>query len=146
MRLFTVSILLGYFYLAVLYIPFAFSSAGGPTCATNEGEITLAIGERCGDTVYVGTISGEHLYTEAIARKEKLTWVAATVTCADLGSGWRVPSRSELKLLFHSRHAGPLAGTLDSGWYWSSTRATSLSTPWVLGSGPIDWLDASAPV
>lgn len=132
MRLSAVSIFLWAFCIGAFYAPFAFSSAGGPACATYESQGALAIGDRCGNAIYVGSINGEQLYTEAIARKEKRSWAAATATCAGLGMGWRVPNRSELKLIFDNRHAGALAGMLDSGWHWSSSRATGLSTPWVL--------------
>jgi len=132
MRFSSVSIFLWSFFIGVFYAPFAFSSAGSPACATYESKGALAIGDRCGNAVYVGSINGEQLYAEATGRREKRGWAAATATCADLGRGWRVPNKSELKLLFDHRDSGALAGTLDSGRHWSSSRATGISTPWIL--------------
>lgn len=110
----------------------SFSVASDLPCENSERQTALVIGDRCGDAIYVGAVDGEQIYVEAAARDEKLTWAAATATCAELGASWRVPSRAELKLLFDSRDAEALSGMLDAGWYWSSSLATGLSTPWAL--------------
>lgn len=101
-------------------------------CGTHDGRKSVTVGDRCGDAVYIGMADGEHVYAEAVARGGKLTWAAATATCADLGASWRVPSRAELKLLFDSRDAAALAGMFDAGWYWSSSQATGLRASWAL--------------
>jgi hypothetical protein len=118
--------------MGVSYAPFAFSATGGPTCPTYESQGALAVGDRCGNAIYVGSINGEQLFADSIASKEKQSWGASTATCADLGAGWRVPNRVELKLLFDDRHTGALTETIDSGWHWSSSRASGLGTRWIL--------------
>lgn len=49
---------------------------------------------------------------------EKMTWEAAKKACADLGDGWRLPTKEELNEMYRNKDKIG-AFTLDN--YWSST-------------------------
>jgi hypothetical protein len=47
-----------------------------------------------------------------------MNWVDATKACADLGDGWRLPTKDELKYLYVNKIA---IGEFTNKSYWSST-------------------------
>jgi hypothetical protein len=47
-----------------------------------------------------------------------MNWVDATKACADLGDGWRLPTKDELKYLYVNKIA---IGEFTNKTYWSST-------------------------
>jgi hypothetical protein len=49
---------------------------------------------------------------------EKMNWDEAKKACADLGDGWRLPTRLELLLMYNNQDE---LGGFASGDYWSST-------------------------
>lgn len=48
----------------------------------------------------------------------KMKWNEAKKTCADLGDGWRLPTRLELLLMYNNQDE---LGGFASNYYWSST-------------------------
>ena len=54
-------------------------------------------------------------------------WFEAVKACADLGDGWRLPTKEELKMLYENRDK--IGGFADYG-YWSSTESGS-SDAWL---------------
>jgi len=53
---------------------------------------------------------------------EKMTWEVAKKACADLGDGWRLPTKEELNEMYRNKDKLG-AFTLDN--YWSSSENTS---------------------
>ena len=53
---------------------------------------------------------------------EKMTWEAAKKACADLGDGWRLPTKEELNEMYRNKDKLG-AFTLDN--YWSSSENTN---------------------
>jgi hypothetical protein len=53
---------------------------------------------------------------------EKMTWEAAKKACADLGDGWRLPTKEELNDMYRNKDKIG-AFTLDN--YWSSSENTN---------------------
>jgi hypothetical protein len=49
---------------------------------------------------------------------EQMTWEDAMKACADLGDGWRLPTKKELNILYKNKDK---IGGFASGYYWSST-------------------------
>ena len=52
----------------------------------------------------------------------KMKWDEAKKTCADLGDGWRLPTRLELLLMYNNQDE---LGGFASNYYWSSTEGGS---------------------
>jgi hypothetical protein len=48
----------------------------------------------------------------------KYTWNYAKIVCADLGEGWRLPTREELHLMWVNRES---IGNFAAAYYWSSS-------------------------
>ena len=48
----------------------------------------------------------------------QMDWMEATKACADLGDGWRLPTKDELNILYENKDK---IGGFASGYYWSST-------------------------
>jgi len=70
-----------------------------------------------GQTVKIGNLE--------IAEKdfvEKMTWEAAKKACADLGDGWRLPTKDELNILFENKDK---IGGFSENNYWSSLEIDS---------------------
>jgi hypothetical protein len=49
-----------------------------------------------------------------------MTVVDAKSACANLGSGWRLPTLEELQVMYEELHLKG-KGNFDDDWYWSST-------------------------
>ena len=49
---------------------------------------------------------------------KKLNWYDAKKDCAELGNGWRLPTREELSLLYQNRQ---IIGGFTNTYYWSSS-------------------------
>jgi len=95
-----------------------------------------------GDTMEDGTIyagvspdTGEALYVTPQDASGTLEWKAAMKFAADLDANghedWRLPTKTELDVLFENRRKGALKGTFDesdgrpSGIYWSSSESSN---------------------
>ena len=51
---------------------------------------------------------------------DQLKWKDAKKACAELGEGWRLPTKDELNVLYKNKKK---IGGFDGGEYWSSTEA-----------------------
>lgn len=101
----------------------------------NDEKRELEIGDVMPDgTIYAGMSpdTGEALYATPQDAPLRMTWKEATRYAADLDThghkDWRLPTRTELRMLYKNRHKGALQGTFneDDGsdrahWYWSCT-------------------------
>ena len=67
-----------------------------------------------------------------------MNWEDAKKACADLGEGWKLPSKDELKYLYQNRVA---IGGFAPGVYWSSTEGGSFNA-WFQDFGSGDLYDA----
>jgi len=59
---------------------------------------------------------------------EKMNWDEAMKACADLGDGWRLPTRLELLLMYNNQYE---LGGFANSYYWSSTEY-AFNTAWEL--------------
>jgi hypothetical protein len=50
----------------------------------------------------------------------KYGWGYAKIVCEELGDGWRLPTREELRLMYLNKHA---IDGFDDEYYWSSTES-----------------------
>lgn len=85
-------------------------------------------------------------WSKTLCGGEKVTYEEAEKACAELGEGWRLPTREELEsILDLSRHE-PAIDTdkfpdTKSSWYWTSTEtACNTSAVWIVdfGDGDVD--------
>ena len=58
----------------------------------------------------------------------EMNWDDAMKACADLGDGWRLPTKDELNLLYENKEK--IGGFTNDAGYWSSTE-TGLSFAWL---------------
>ena len=84
--------------------------------------IALSINVFGQSTVKIGNLE---VMTEDLEGSMK--WDEALRVCADLGDGWRLPTKEELKMLYENRDK--IGGFADYG-YWSSTESGS-SDAWL---------------
>ena len=54
----------------------------------------------------------------------EMYWNEVEKACADLGSGWRLPTKDELNLIYLKRYK---IGGFGNGYYWSSTVYNKIS-------------------
>ncbi|MBS3955372.1 MAG: DUF1566 domain-containing protein [Methylomicrobium sp.] len=81
-------------------------------------------------TVYFVDASGEHgLEAKAADEMHSLNWNDAVSAASANGDGWRLPSKTELKLLYEQRS---LVGGFANDDYWSATELDSISA-WIQG-------------
>jgi|TARA_R100000501_G_C2611582_1_gene106070 hypothetical protein len=63
-------------------------------------------------TIKIGDLE---VMTEDLGR---MTWDDAVKACADLGDGWRLPTKDELNILYENKDK---IGGFANNYYWSST-------------------------
>ena len=51
--------------------------------------------------------------------EEEMTWEQAIEACKNLGDGWRLPTISELEIMYKKLHKKG-SGNFKDDWYWSS--------------------------
>jgi len=79
------------------------------SAASNDSTVNVNIREV--STVKIGNLE---VMTEDLGYME---WVEAQEACADLGDGWRLPTKGELKVLYKNKDK---IGGFDIFFYWSS--------------------------
>lgn len=85
-----------------------------------------------GGKVYYVDDSGEHgLEAKAADEINSLSWSDAVTAASAYGSGWHLPTKSELKVLYEHRS---VVGGFAKDDYWSSTELDSNSA-WIQGFG-----------
>ena len=53
---------------------------------------------------------------------KEMTWIEAKKACVGLGSGWRLPTKDELNLIYQIKDKiGGFANYHSNNYYWSST-------------------------
>ena len=57
----------------------------------------------------------------------EMNWADAMKACADLGDGWRLPTKDELNLLYENKEK---IGGFANNFYWSSTEVDNYNA-WV---------------
>ena len=83
-----------------------------------------------GGIVYFVDASGEHgLEAKAADEINTLNWNEAVIAASAYGAEWRLPSKTELKLLYEQRS---LVGGFANDDYWSATELDSNSA-WIQG-------------
>jgi hypothetical protein len=70
------------------------------------------VDEREGSTIKIGELE---ILTQDLG---KMKWEDAMKACADLGDGWRLPTKDELNILYENKEK---IGGITNGYYWSST-------------------------
>jgi hypothetical protein len=65
-------------------------------------------------------ITGERLQVAENDFENEMNWYQAKSACNDLGNGWRLPTKSELELMYNELHLRGKGNFKNSG-YWSST-------------------------
>ena len=92
-------------FLGIIIFTAVLSSCG--ESETSNSEETSNI-----ETVKIGNLE---VMTEDLG---KMNWYDATKACADLGDGWRLPTKDELNILYKNKDK--IGGFVDES-YWSST-------------------------
>ena len=77
-----------------------------------------------GDEKSIVVVNGKNVSTIKIGNLEIMTedlgrmdWMEATKACADLGDGWRLPTKDELNILYENKDK---IGGFAYTYYWSS--------------------------
>jgi hypothetical protein len=60
---------------------------------------------------------------------KSMKWEDAKKACADLGNGWRLPTKDELKMMY--KNSDKIGGFHIYIYYWSSTES-DYGHPWVM--------------
>ena len=95
---------------------------------------TYGLGERGpqGGKVYYVDASGEHgLEAKAADEINSLSWSDAVTAASAYGSGWHLPAKTELKMLYEQKN---VVGGFAKDDYWSATELDSNSA-WIQGFG-----------
>jgi len=79
------------------------------SCGDASGDVTKE--KQAKSTVKIGDLE---VMTEDLG---EMSWEDAKKACADLGDGWRLPTRVELNLLYQNKES---IGGFDNYEYWSS--------------------------
>ena len=88
-------------------------TASNSTTPSRNNSTTHTRNTNVGATVRIGNL-------EVMAEKleEKMTWYEAKKACADLGGGWRLPTKDELDMMYENKDK---IGGFANFSYWSST-------------------------
>lgn len=85
------------------------------------GALALSINVFAQSTVKIGNLE---VMTKDLG---KMNWNDAKKACADLGGGWRIPTKEEGKILVENKKK---IGGWDGSYYWSSTEAETTGVFW----------------
>ena len=101
-------------YLGIILILASCGSNESESTASNES--TVNVNGREVSTVKVGNLE---VMTEDLGH---MSWDDAKKACADLGDGWRLPTKDELNVLYENKDE---IGGFANDYYWSSTETDS---------------------
>ena len=96
---------------------FVFLIVGLVSCGDASGDVTKE--KQAKSTVKIGDLE---VMTEDLG---EMRWDAAKKACADIGDGWRLPTKDELNILYENKDK--IGGFAN--YYWSSTESDS-NTAW----------------
>jgi hypothetical protein len=103
-----------------------------PNGNSDKPAATYGLGDRGpqGGKVYYVDDSGEHgLEAKAADEINSLSWSDAVTVVGAYGSGWHLPTKTELKVLYEHRN---VVGGFAKDDYWSATELDSNSA-WIQG-------------
>ena len=109
-------------------------SPAGPNGNSDRPGATYGLGDMGpqGGKVYHVDASGEHgLEAKAADETSSLSWSDAVSAAGAYGSGWHLPTKTELKVLYEHRN---VVGGFAKDDYWSATELDSNSA-WIQGFG-----------
>ena len=107
-------------YLFVFLLVGLMVSCGGSDASGDaSGDVTKE--KQAKSTVKIGNLE---IMTEDLGQMD---WREATKACADLGDGWRLPTRDELNILFENKDK---IGGFANNLYWSSTESDNDDVAW----------------
>jgi hypothetical protein len=69
----------------------------------------------------ISLITGERLQVAENDLEKQMTWDQAKDACMNLGDGWRLPTKSELQLMYNELHKNG-RGDFKIESYWCSTQ------------------------
>ncbi len=75
-------------------------------------------------------ITGAELQVAIQDFPNPMSWDKAEIACSELGSGWRLPTKEELKVMYYQLHKKG-QGNFKVQFYWSS-KADGASFAWYL--------------
>jgi len=101
---------------AVLFIALLF--AGCDEGSSTEEAPPILDG---GETI---TISGKTIQVAKEDFPNSMNWDKATEACEELGNGWRLPDKDELKAMYEQLHKQG-KGNFKNDFYWSSSQGNS---------------------
>lgn len=85
-----------------------------------------------GGKVYYVDASGQHGLEAKVADElNSLSWLDAVTAAGAYGSGWHLPTKTELKVLYEHRN---VVGSFAKDDYWSSTEL-DINSAWIQGFG-----------
>jgi len=70
------------------------------------------------------TVTGDELQVADNDFSEGMNWEQAKKRCSELGSGWRLPTKEELKAMYDQLYMKG-KGNFENDLYWSSTETTN---------------------
>ena len=93
------------------------------SCGANESVTALStvnVDGREVSTIKIGTETKRRSDNLEVMTKDlgKMQWDDAVKACADLGDGWRLPTKDELNILYENKDN---IGGFANSYYWSST-------------------------
>lgn len=107
-------------------------SSAGPNGNSDKPGAMYVPGDKgpLGGKVYYVDASGEHgLEAKAADEISSLSWSDAVTAASAYGSGWHLPAKTELKMLYEHRN---VVGGFAKDDYWSATELDSNSA-WIQG-------------
>lgn len=105
-----------------------------PNSNSHKSAVIYALGDRGpqGGNVYYLDDSGEHGLEAKLADEiNSLNWTDAVTAASAHGSGWHLPTKTELKVLYEHRN---VVGGFAKDDYWSATELDNNSA-WIQGFG-----------
>jgi len=103
-----------------------------------EKRIEAKRADYTGDEKSIVVVNGKNVSTIKIGNLEIMTedlgrmdWMEATKACADLGDGWRLPTKDELNILYKNKDK---IGGFANFFYWSSTEGDNYDA-WIQNFG-----------
>jgi len=86
-----------------------------------EGDLYAELSFRKGLTI---TVNGRKLEVADQDLPNPMKWDDAVRACQNLGNGWRLPDKDELKAMYEQLHKQG-KGNFKNAWYWSSSQGNS---------------------
>ena len=113
---------------------FVFLLLGLVSCGDASGDASKDVtkekqADDTGDEKSIVVVNGKNVSTIKIGNLEIMTedlgrmdWMEATKACADLGDGWRLPTKDELNILYENKDK---IGGFAYTYYWSSSESNA---------------------